>query len=115
MHTCALKCISHGGNMKALSAFVRTFVCSLQWISIFAIAAIGFAYGQTLTGGGTSAGNSMPPSPPQNLAVSLDELIREVEQRNPEIAAAQQSYQASTYVAGQVSAFPDTQVMVQHF
>jgi len=29
--------------MKALSAFVRTFVCSLQWISIFAIAAIGFA------------------------------------------------------------------------
>jgi len=97
--------------MKALSAFVRT----LQWISIFAIAAIGFAYGQTLTGGGTSAGNSMPPSPPQNRAVSLDELIREVEQRNPEIAAAQQSYQASTYVAGQVSAFPDTQVMVQHF
>jgi outer membrane protein TolC len=47
--------------------------------------------------------------------VTLEELIREVEQRNPDIAAAQQGYQAATHVAGQVSAFPDTQVMVQHF
>ena len=47
--------------------------------------------------------------------MTLEEFIREVEQRNPEIAAAQQGYLAATHVAGQVSAFPDTQVMVQHF
>jgi outer membrane protein TolC len=53
--------------------------------------------------------------PPAGSPVTLEELIREVEQRNPDIAAAQQGYQAATHVAGQVSAFPDTQVMVQHF
>src|SRR5437763_2374616 len=36
-------------------------------------------------------------------AVSLAELVREAEQNNPEIAAAQRGYQAAAHVAGQVS------------
>lgn len=48
-------------------------------------------------------------------AVDLEELIREAERNNPDIAAAQRGYEASTHAAGQVSAFPDTQLTVQQF
>lgn len=48
-------------------------------------------------------------------AVDLEELVREAEQNNPEIAAAQRGYEASTHVAGQALAFPDTQLTVQQF
>jgi Outer membrane protein len=47
--------------------------------------------------------------------VSIEELVREAEQKNPEIAAAQRGYQAATQVAPQVSALPDTQFTVQQF
>lgn len=47
--------------------------------------------------------------------VSLKDLIREAEQNNPEIAAAERGYSAATHVARQVSALPDTQVTVQQF
>src|SRR5436305_8677616 len=56
--------------------------------------------------------SGMPPTGP---AVSLAELVREAEQNNPEIAAAQRGYEAATHVARQVSALPDTQVSVQQF
>jgi cobalt-zinc-cadmium efflux system outer membrane protein len=45
--------------------------------------------------------------------VSLRDLVPEAEQNNPEIAAAAHGYTASTQVARQVSAFPETQVTVQ--
>jgi outer membrane protein TolC len=48
-------------------------------------------------------------------AIGLEELVREAEQNNPEIAAAQRGYEAATHVAGQVSALPDTQLTVQQF
>jgi outer membrane protein TolC len=48
-------------------------------------------------------------------ATSLDELIKEADQKNPEIAAAQSGYEAATHVARQVSALPDTQLTVQQF
>lgn len=47
--------------------------------------------------------------------VSLKDLIREAEQQNPEIAAAESGYTAATHMASQVSALPDTQVTVQQF
>lgn len=46
--------------------------------------------------------------------VSLQELVREAEQNNPDIAVAQRGYEASTHVARQASALPDTQLSVQH-
>lgn len=103
--------------MKALRAFARIFArpCHLGCV---ATVALGIAAAQTQVAPGITpeqkAADSAiepPPSPP----VSLEELIREVEQRNPDIAAAQQGYQAAIHVAGEVSAFPDTQLMVQHF
>ena len=47
--------------------------------------------------------------------VSLKDLIREAEQNNPEIAAADRGYTASTQVARQVSALPETQFTLQQF
>src|SRR5437867_953192 len=46
---------------------------------------------------------------------SLHELVQEVEQKNPRIAASYHGWQASRNVAKQVSAFPETQVSVQQF
>jgi outer membrane protein, heavy metal efflux system len=48
-------------------------------------------------------------------AVSIEELVREAEQNNPEIAAARRGYEAASQVAPQVSALPDTQFTVQQF
>ena len=103
--------------MKALRAFARIFArpCRLGCV---AAVVLGVAAAQTQPAPGTTpeqrAANPPIESSPSSPA-SLQELIREVEQRNPDIAAANQSYQAATHVAGQVFAFPDTQVMVQHF
>jgi outer membrane protein TolC len=47
--------------------------------------------------------------------VSIQDLVREAEQNNPEITAAERGYEAATHVAGQVSALPDTQLTVQQF
>jgi outer membrane protein TolC len=51
---------------------------------------------------------SMPCTP-----VGLKELVREAEQNNPEIAAAERGYAAATHVAPQESALPPTQITVQ--
>jgi cobalt-zinc-cadmium efflux system outer membrane protein len=101
--------------MKALRAFARIFAPSFQVTCVLAIA-VAVVAGQTQTfPEGTPQQPAITMRSPAGSPVTLEELIREVEQRNPDIAAAQQGYQAATHVAGQVSAFPDTQVMVQHF
>src|SRR2546427_2388231 len=46
---------------------------------------------------------------------SLHDLVQEVEQRNPRIAASYHGWQAARNVPKQVSAFPETQVSVQQF
>src|SRR3989449_744023 len=46
---------------------------------------------------------------------SLHELVQEVEQKNPRIAASYHGWQAARNVPRQVSAFPETQVSVQQF
>jgi cobalt-zinc-cadmium efflux system outer membrane protein len=101
--------------MKALRAFARIFAPSFRLICVLAVG-VGIVAGQTETApGGAPQQSATTMRPPSGSPVTLEELIREVEPRNPDVAAAQQGYQASTHVAGQVSAFPDTQVMVQHF
>lgn len=97
--------------MKALRALARIFSPSSQLVCVLTLAT-GIAAGQMQTAPEASAEQKTPSS---TQAVTLEELIREVQQRNPEIAAAQEGYQASTHVAAQVSALPDTQVMVQRF
>jgi outer membrane protein TolC len=46
---------------------------------------------------------------------SLNDLVQEAEQKNPQIAAAYHGAQAARHIAKQVSAFPETQVSVQQF
>ncbi len=101
--------------MKALRAFARMLESSFRLIGVLTLA-VGVAAGQQTTQEAAPEEKSTTTmQPPAGSPVTLEELIREVEQRNPDIAAAQLGYQAATHVAGQVSAFPDTQVMVQHF
>lgn len=102
--------------MEALRAFARIFAPSFHLIGVLTLA-VGVSAGQMQTTREAAAEQKSTTTmqPPAGSPVTLEELIREVEQRNPEIAAAQLGYQAATHVAGQVSAFPDTQVMVQHF
>lgn len=61
-----------------------------------------------------------PTSPPGmtergETPASLQELVKEAEQNNPQISAAYHGWQAARNTAKQVSAFPETQVSVQQF
>ncbi len=49
------------------------------------------------------------------VRVSLHELVREAEQKNPQIAASFHAWQASRNVPKQASALPETQLSVQQF
>ena len=49
------------------------------------------------------------------MPTSLRELVREAEQKNPQIAASFHSWQASRSVPKQVSTLPETQLWVQQF
>src|ERR1700674_2808350 len=101
--------------MKALRAFARIFASSFHVICVLAVT-VGVVAGQTQTvPAGTPQQSATTMRPTAGSPVTLEELIREVEQRNPDIAAAQQGYLAATHAAGQVSSFRDTQVMVKHF
>jgi cobalt-zinc-cadmium efflux system outer membrane protein len=70
-----------------------------------------------------TADPQQPGSPPESSGMaaqagtptSLHELVQEVEQKNPRIAASYHGWQASRNVTKQVSAFPETQVSVQQF
>ena len=48
-------------------------------------------------------------------STSLQDLVQEAEQKNPQISAAYHGWQASRNTAKQVSAFPETQVSLQQF
>jgi len=84
--------------MEALRAFARNFV--IRHLRVVCVLAFGVLFVLV----------------PVTLAQQrLQELVREAEQNNPEIAAAQRAHEAATHVAGQVSALPDTQLNVQQF
>ena len=57
------------------------------------------------------------PEMPEHMGAptSLHDLLREAEQKNPQIAASFHAWQASRYVPKQASALPDTQLSVQQF
>lgn len=102
--------------MEALCAFLRDFTR----VRAHALALCGIAFLFTRPGMAQEGQNgtkpiSQVPSPIPVAPVSLKDLIREAEQNNPEIAAAERGYRASTHTASQASALPDTQLMVQHF
>jgi len=100
--------------MKVLRAFARLFIARWNHCVCLSIVAL------TMTPASVSqqqpaAGQEIPGMPPAGPVLMLQELIREAEQNNPEIAAAQQGYEAARHVPKEVSALPDTQVSVQQF
>jgi outer membrane protein, heavy metal efflux system len=50
-----------------------------------------------------------------SLAVSLQELVHEAEENNPEILAAVRGYEAASQVPKAAGALPDTELTLQHF
>lgn len=102
--------------MEALRAFARI-------LEFRRISCVCLLVAATLSRGADAQQQAEPAVPKQQSlvsgdtgpATSLDELIKEADQKNPEIATAQSGYEAATHVARQVSALPETQLTVQQF
>src|SRR5262245_51614458 len=100
--------------MEALRALSREFTrACLRRAALARLVTVFVAAGSALCLNGQEAGTGQ--SQAAARPVSLKELIDEVERNNPEIVAAQRGYEASTHLARQASALPDTQVMLQLF
>jgi outer membrane protein TolC len=105
--------------MKALCAFPCEFTRALGRRRVLALLGIPLLLAGLVIAQDGQKGGAAPAGDAQasNAAapVSLKDLILEAEQSNAEIAAAERGYAASTHVAPQVSALPETQVTLQLF
>src|SRR5438874_938469 len=115
-------CLLCGGKMQSIGMSRRCFGCT----RILLITAALFVEMMALAG---HAGAQEPPVTPKpgttaespamaehrGVRVSLHELVREAEQKNPQIAASFHAWQASRNVPKQASALPETQLSVQQF
>ena len=104
--------------MEALRAFARNFCISTNCcvrLSATALLIVAAASASVAQDQPAKPGQAGAVSRETGTVVSLQELVREAEQNNPEISAAQRGYEAATHVARQVSALPDTQLTVQQF
>jgi outer membrane protein TolC len=104
--------------MEALRAFARNFCISTSCYLRLSVTTLLIAVALSVSVA------QQPESPKSGQpdvvshetgAVSLQELVQEADQNNPEISAAQRGYEAATHVAQQVSALPDTQLTLQQF
>src|SRR5713101_5043141 len=103
--------------MEALCIFSRVPARAHARRIVLVLSAIFFV----LPGSGLAQQNELSQQPVTNTAhdrgsvapASLQDLIREAERNNPEIAAAERGYAAATHMARQASALPDTQVTLQ--
>ncbi|MFZ1973289.1 MAG: TolC family protein [Candidatus Acidiferrales bacterium] len=101
------------GNKPQIEVIAVPVVCFAILFGLFGQAPR--AYGQKQTAGSTQHG-----SPPQEhahseAAISLQDLLTEAEQNNPQIQAARQGWQAAKQVPTQVSTLPDPQFNLQQF
>lgn len=101
-----------GSKPQVFSFTVLLF--TIGWIARLSISPAAWAQVQH------QAAEKLPTSPPAqgadaSGATALRELVAEAEQNNPEIRAAQQSWEAAKQVAPQVSALPDPQAVLQQF
>jgi outer membrane protein TolC len=104
--------------MEALRAFARNFSirhCLYLLAVVLPIAFTSVALAQQQQTSESIGAKKSYAAQGTGPAVDVEALVREAEQNNPDIAAAQRGYEASTHVAGQASAFPDTQLTVQQF
>ena len=99
------------GEKPQSEFFVIRILCFTVLLGFFAQAP--GAFGQEQTGGSVQVA-----SPPQEHAhseavASLQDLLTEAEQNNPQIQAARQGWEAAKQVPSQVSTLPDPQFNVQ--
>jgi cobalt-zinc-cadmium efflux system outer membrane protein len=71
------------------------------------------AFGQEQTGGSVQVPSPLQEHAPSGAATSLQDLLTEAEQNNPQIRAARQGWQAAKQVPSQVSTLPDPQFNLQ--
>ncbi len=71
------------------------------------------AFGQEQTGGSVQVPSPLQEHAPSGAATSLQDLLTEAEQNNPQIQAARQGWQAAKQVPSQVSTLPDPQFNLQ--
>ena len=71
------------------------------------------AFGQEQTGGSVQVPSPLQEHAPSGVATSLQDLLTEAEQNNPQIRAARQGWQAAKQVPSQVSTLPDPQFNLQ--
>lgn len=99
------------GNRPQNEFFAVCILCSAILLGFLAQAPPALGQGQT-------AGSVQAGSPPQEHAyseavTSLQDLLTEAEQNNPQIQAAHQGWQAAKQVPSQVSTLPDPQFNLQ--
>lgn len=106
--------------MEALCAFARNFAILKHRCLYVLVVALPIALASVASGQQQPHESNVPNQPgavsrDTGPVVSVQELVHEAEQNNPDISAARRGYEAATHVASQVSALPDTQLTVQQF
>ena len=91
--------------------FVVRILCFTVLLGFFAQAP--GAFGQEQTGGSVQVPSPLQEHAPSGAATSLQDLLTEAEQNNPQIQAARQGWQAAKQVPSQVSTLPDPQFNLQ--
>jgi outer membrane protein TolC len=91
--------------------FVVRILCFTVFLGFFAQAP--GAFGQEQTGASVRVASPLQEHAPSEAAASLQDLLTEAEQNNPQIQAARQGWQAAKQVPSQVSTLPDPQFNVQ--
>ncbi|HVS90091.1 MAG TPA: TolC family protein [Candidatus Acidoferrum sp.] len=91
--------------------FVVRILCFSVLLGFFAQAPGGF--GQEQTGGSVQVASPLQEHAQSGTVTSLQDLLTEAEQNNPQIQAARQTWQAAKQVPSQVSTLPDPQFNLQ--
>jgi outer membrane protein TolC len=101
------------GETSQNEFFVVRILCFSAFLGFFA--QVPGAFGQEQTGGSVQVASPLQEHAPSGAATSLQDLLTEAEQNNPQIQAARQGWKAAQQVRTQVSTLPDPQFQIQQF
>ena len=101
------------GETSQNEFFVVRILCFSAFLGFFA--QVPGAFGQEQTGASVQVASPLQEHAPSGAATSLQDLLTEAEQNNPQIQAARQGWKAAQQVRTQVSTLPDPQFQIQQF
>jgi outer membrane protein TolC len=101
------------GETSQNEFFVVRILCFTAFLGFFA--QVPGAFGQEQTGASVQVASPLQEHAPSGAATSLQDLLTEAEQNNPQIQAARQGWKAAQQVRTQVSTLPDPQFQIQQF